>query len=263
MASRALAVVVLALAVVLAACSSPYRSAEDPSGATDDEATIDGGGGGPAPQGLDAGGACKTSPSSTCGAPSQCGCGNGQTCDVQDEHTGAASCVAAGAATLGGVCSATTDCAQGLTCLYGACRPYCAQARTYCTTKGTQLCVEVKAADHTVVPGMNVCTIACDPRLPQAFCGTNSCVWFASYYAPVKRVSDCGPAGTGGANAPCTKPSDCQPAFACNAHPTRGQECEAWCRLGANDCPAGQTCVDVFGSDAPVIDTVHEGLCQL
>ncbi len=250
------------LGFALAACSSPYRAAGDTTGgddvgsATDPTST-------PKTDGADAGAAvCQPAPQSTCGATTQCGCAADQTCDVQDEHTGAASCVPAGAAALGGTCNTTSDCAQGLTCLYGVCRPYCAQARTYCTAKGTQLCVEVKASDHTIVPGMNVCTIACDPRRPQAFCGTDTCVWFASYYAPIRGVSDCGPAGPNGDAQACSKASDCQAGFACNMHPTRGQECEPWCRIGGSDCPSGETCVDVFKDDAPVVGGVHEGLCQ-
>ncbi len=217
----------------------------------------------------DADAVCKTvPPNNNCGLVPQCGCGSNETCDVTNQQTGATSCVTAGGGTLGRPCTQSGDCIAGLTCIYGACRPYCSSARTPCTTPGTDLCVEVLGANSQPEPNMTVCTIACDPRLPSAVCGTNMCLWFPTYYSPEK-VSDCNFPGTIDAEMPCSaagNDSECKPAMACVQHPKYGPECERWCRIGMNsDCAASGpafTCKDVFGANAPVIGGVKEGICQ-
>jgi hypothetical protein len=95
-------------------------------------------------------------------------------------------------------------------------------------------------------------------------CGTNACLWFATYYAPAK-VSDCNFPGDKDHLQACETSFDCKAGMACIDHPSAsiGKECERWCRLGvAADCPKGFTCKDVFGENAPVIDGVKEGVCQ-
>lgn len=227
--------------------------------------------------------ACKTvPPNDKCGLDPQCGCGNDETCDVTNTTTGATSCVTAGGGTLGRQCVATGDCLAGLTCQYGVCRPYCSTPNTSCTMPGTGLCTTVldQSANPKPVPNVKVCTIDCDPRMPQAVCGTNACIWFPTYYAPAK-VSDCNFAGTTDVLYGCAvDPNDpkgapltyaCKPGNACGLHPTYGYECERWCRIGNDsDCAGLQAkptdpafhCKDVYGTDAPVINGVKEGLCQ-
>lgn len=208
---------------------------------------------------------CETvPPNDRCGLAPQCGCGPNETCDVTTESTGATSCVTAGSATLGRPCLQTGDCVVGLTCQYGACRPYCDTPRTKCGAPGTDLCVEVPDDQGKPIANLTVCTIACDPREPQAVCGTNACHWFATFYAPHK-VSDCNFGGPKKVLEPCESDSECQPGLVCIDHPSNsiGKECERWCRLGqAGDCPNGFSCVDVFGDAAPVIGGVKEGVCQ-
>jgi hypothetical protein len=203
-------------------------------------------------------------PNNRCGLEPQCGCGMNETCDITNVTTGATSCVTGGAATLGRPCAQTGDCVAGLTCLYGACRPYCATPRSKCGVSGTELCVEVLDDNDKPEPNHNVCTITCDPRAPQAVCGTNACLWFATYYAPAK-VSDCNFQGTVDHLKACTSDYDCKAGMACIDHPSAniGKECEKWCRIGvAGDCPANFKCNDVFGANAPVINGVKEGICQ-
>lgn len=208
---------------------------------------------------------CKTvAPNNRCGLDPQCGCANNETCDVTNEASGATSCVTAGGATLGRPCNQTGDCLAGLSCVYGACRPYCTTPRSKCGVSGTDLCVEVVGKDSKPIINKAVCTITCDPRVPAGVCGTNACQWFGTYYAPSK-VSDCNFGGTLGSTAVCQYTSDCQPGLACVSHPQYGLECERWCRIGvAGDCGADPKfkCKDVFGADAPVINGVKEGVCQ-
>jgi hypothetical protein len=209
---------------------------------------------------------CQTvAPNNKCGLEPQCGCANNETCDVTNETSGATSCVTAGGATLGRPCNQTGDCLAGLTCEYGACRPYCKTPRSKCGVSGTDLCVEILDGSSKPIPNKAVCTINCDPRVPAGVCGTNACHWFATYYSPSK-VSDCNFGGTVAALAVCKGTSDCQPGLACIDHPTYGLECEKWCRIGQvpSDCGTDPKfkCKDVFGANAPVINGVKEGVCQ-
>lgn len=207
---------------------------------------------------------CVTAPpNNRCGLSPQCGCATNETCDVTNEETGAASCIAAGSATMGRPCAGTSECGAGLICLYGACRPYCSTAKAQCATAGTGLCV-AHENDQGPVPNMNVCMIACDPRNPAAVCGANSCVWFPTYYAPEK-VSDCNFPGPRALGQTCIDELDCQPGLGCVPDSKRGngKYCERWCRIGvAGDCTGNTTCRDVFGANAPVIEGQKEGICQ-
>jgi len=210
--------------------------------------------------------ACVTvAPNNKCGLDPQCGCGANETCEVTNDTTGATSCVSAGAATLGRNCTQTGDCLAGFTCAYGACRPYCKTAGAKCDVGGTDLCVQSMGNDDKPIPNRSFCTIMCDPRVPAAVCGTNSCEWFATAYAPNK-VSDCNRAGTKAALALCDYTDECLPGLACITHPNAqvGRECEQWCRIGQtpSDCKTGFQCKDVFGVNAPVINGVKEGICQ-
>ncbi len=205
---------------------------------------------------------CAAPSGSKCAVDPQCGCSMTETCDITTEATGATSCVTAGNATMGRPCGQTGDCVQGLTCRFGACRPYCTTPRSACNVAGTALCVEFVGDDNKPMPGNNVCTIKCDPRNPSAVCGTNACLWFANYYKPEK-ITDCNFAGATEELDPCQGDSDCKPGLACMNHPKYGLECEKWCRLGvAGDCPSNSNCVDTLGVDAPMIDGVKEGVCQ-
>lgn len=217
----------------------------------------------------DAGGQCETvAPNNRCGLVPQCGCGTNETCDVTNVTTGATSCVSGGSATLGRPCTQTGDCMAGLTCEYGACRPYCKTPRSKCGVAGTDLCVEILDDNDKPIPNKSVCTITCDPRAPQGVCGTNACLWLPTYYNPSK-VTDCNFAGTVAPYAAaCDGDGDCTAGHVCIEHPSQqiGRECERWCRIGvAGDCPsspAGLTCKNVMGANAPVINGQTLGVCQ-
>jgi hypothetical protein len=260
------------LSLLLLACSS---AAPAPDYQTEEPPARSGGGKTPAPPpamtdsaSSDApdGSACETvPPNNRCGLSPQCGCGSNETCDVTSSATGATSCVSAGGGTQGRPCASTGDCLAGLTCQYGICRPYCAKARASCSAPGTGLCVEVLDGNDKPVPNVTICTIDCDPRVPSAACGANTCIWFDTYYSPEK-VSDCNFPGTIDAQTPCQNVYDCKPGLACATHPKYGLECERWCRIGNDaDCAASGAafkCVDYFGANAPVESGVKEGVCQ-
>jgi hypothetical protein len=177
----------------------------------------------------------------SCGLSPQCGCASNQTCDVTSAN-GSTACVNAGTATLGHACSGTGGCAVGLTCVFGACHPYCATAGSQCAVAGTGVCYQVQNQQSQPVPNLDVCLIAC--ALDDATsCGPVS----ANQNDPVAGCTiidnanhpDCATAGrsttTCGANG---APPLCGPGYAC----TTAGGCVKWCKVGgANTCGA-QTC---------------------
>lgn len=206
----------------------------------------------------DAGSCVKVAPSNVCGLTPQCGCAANETCDVTNKSNGSVSCILAGGGPVGSLCTTSSQCAVGLTCAYGACRPYCATENTACTGAGLGMCGQYYDPPGTAVPNSKVCTITCDLRNPSAACGSNTCIWDGSVNA-----SDCDTAGTKGLYAACTKYNDCKQGMACVNHPIFGYECERWCRVGQNgDCGLFESCVDVYGAGAPVQGGAKLGHCQ-
>lgn len=236
------------------------------SGTSSNNGGVDSGSGGGTQDGGQQAVTCTlTPPSDGCGLSPQCGCNANETCDITNPVNGAVSCVKAGTKSLGRACTVTGECLEGFTCQFGSCRPFCAKVGATCNTAGTGVCIAATDDKNVPLPNDLVCTLTCDPVSPEALCGTgNTCLWFPSLYAPAK-VTDCSFPGDTANLAACTSDYDCGVAYACGAHPTKGQQCEKWCRIGAAftaDCAGGFTCKDVYGANAPVIAGVKEGLCQ-
>ncbi|MBX3219650.1 MAG: hypothetical protein KF795_03955 [Labilithrix sp.] len=205
----------------------------------------------------DAGSCATVAPSNVCGLAPQCGCASNQTCDVTNKSNGAVSCILAGGGPQGSLCTTSSQCAAGLTCAYGACRPYCATANTACAGAGLGMCGQYYDPPGTAVPNSKVCTITCNLRSPSAACGSNTCIWDGSVSA-----TDCDAAGTVGVFEKCTKYNDCKQGMACINHAIFGFECEPWCRIGSNDCGIFSSCKDVYGAGGPMEGTTKLGHCQ-
>jgi hypothetical protein len=177
---------------------------------------------------------------------------------VTNGSTGAVSCVGSGMGTLGSHCTSTTQCAQGLTCGYNACRPYCETIGTACTGAGLGECEQYYGATQTAVKNSQVCAVLCDPLHPSTACGTNNCIFDETVDAP-----DCDKSGSGGLWDGCSAYNDCEQGLGCGYSPIFGLECEPWCRIGSNDCGTyGADCVDVYGASAPESGGVMLGHCQ-
>jgi len=263
------AVIAAGIVAALVACSSAAPSTSDPIDPVNDGSrqqrpppTIKEAEAGVGDSGTttdpDAGsGVCKTvPPTNRCGLDPQCGCGVNETCDVTNDETGATSCTTAGSATLGRPCGRTGDCAAGLTCAFGACRPYCTTARSKCNQPGTDLCIEMTDSNNNPYPLSNTCSIVCDPWDAKGACGTNRCDWFESFYKPFK-ISDCSAPGTATLGQACKYDDDCVTGHLCI-----GSKCERWCRMGqAGDCPSNKVCDDYFGVDGPTVGGVKRGVC--
>src|ERR1700734_3092668 len=81
----------------------------------------DGGTGKTTPEGDS--GSCNPPGDAACQIDPQCGCPSGQKCDFAADS--GATCLNAGAGPSGSQCHAASDCAGGLTCASGVCRPFC------------------------------------------------------------------------------------------------------------------------------------------
>jgi hypothetical protein len=93
----------------------------------------------------------------------------------------------------------------------------------------------------------------CNPQNPAGDCG------MGMHCVPSSAGTTCqGPAGTGAQGASCSTPEDCAPAYAC-APLGDSFQCLAWCHIGWNDCPGGETCFSV--SPPIVLGGVEYGLC--
>jgi hypothetical protein len=194
-------------------------------------------------------------PGNACVIDPQCGCATGETCDITDHATGAVSCISAGEKPLAATCVTPTQCAQGLTCADGVCRPWCSKDATTCTGTNLGACRALKDPAGT---DAKVCTIACDLNNPSAVCGENNCLWNQN-----AKATDCHPSGTRKAHERCSRLADCAPGLTCIVVNQYKVECEPWCRIGhREDCGAIVICRDVYGAAAPVSGDSKLGHCQ-
>lgn len=236
---------------------TPGRDGAAPStdaATTNDSGVVTDGAVSDATVGTDSGTCVTVAPNNVCGLNPQCGCNATQTCDITTATTGAATCIAAGAQPAGQSCTTASNCARGLTCWNGACRPYCSRGQTTCA--GGTICFAPTTGGVTS-PNLDVCSVACDVRSPSTVCGTNGCSWF-----PTERAGDCRPPGTGLEFDGCAFDGDCRQGLACGDDPFFGPSCVRWCRLGSNaDCALGDTCTDEYGANAPTSGGQRLGLC--
>ncbi len=190
-------------------------------------------------------GSCKTAPpSNVCGVAPQCGCGSNQTCYVTDV-AGTVACIGAGSKPMGATCSATSECAVGLTCELGACHSFCEGGST-CSNPKTSVCVQLEDGNGGTVPNDNICRIKCSLDSPATACGTGNCTFVEG------GNTDCVGSGTS-TSCSSSNPFACQQGSLCLTDNT----CHKWCKVG-NSCPTG-SCT-AFSSPA-VVNGVEYGFC--
>lgn len=200
-----------------------------------------------------AGGLCDTLP--------QCGCPNGQACDVVTV-AGITQCVIAGTVPPYGACDGTnTKCQAGYACVGGACKAFCDTASTCSGGDCLQVTYD-NAGTPTNIPEMKICSKPCALENPGAACGATLGCYLTDQAAG---KTDCATAGTGiGAvnctAVPATPASTCAPGYVCL---TSG-ECRKWCRVGvANDCAAGKLCTGFAAPNQIFIGATEYGVCAL
>lgn len=186
----------------------------------------------------------KASPGDACGLLAQCGCAADETCDLVASR---ATCVKAGAKAAAAACTATSDCARGLTCRGGACRPFC-DAAAACSAPGLGACASPVEATSAV----QACMVSCELQSPAKTCGSGTCALEAT-------TTDCRPAGTKTIGSFCTGATECVAGATC-APTIYGKMCLRWCRIGAGECPGFGICTSPF-STAIKLGNVEYGVC--
>lgn len=200
----------------------------------------------------------------------QCGCPSGQGCYI--DGTGSRLCTTAGANGAGNACSGLSSCVPGHLCINinseggstAVCAEFC-NLDSDCDSGG--LCViTLDDGSGGSLPGIKLCTNACDP-VAQTGCRSGAyCDVFRESAGAMRYFTDCTApaAGTGTQGTACASPDDCQSGFACidpdGSTGAMPQQCMHWCnRSTGSGCAAGETC---FGFD-PALDAggTEYGVC--
>ena len=201
------------------------------------------------------GGNCTTSPpSNVCGVDPQCGC-NSDTCEVdQMKLDGSSSCVTAGSVGLGKACTATANqCATGLTCVWGVCRPYCGSIGNgqACNKPGTGICRQLQNNSKQPIQNLLVCSVNCALNDATSCSGTSGCIFDGT-----NNVTECYPVGK---SMTCSaNQTNCAPGYEC-INVNNVYSCAKWCKVGGNDC-GNKTCTGF--SMKVLVNNVEFGVCQ-
>jgi len=172
---------------------------------------------------------------SGCDPTSAVSCPEAESCVLSG--AGAASCGAAGAATDGSPCAASSDCAGGLACFRrgegGACARVCCPGHegvcgddgTACTGTGVLVDGTDSTWAHCALPR------ACNVLAPEEACEIGE----GCYIVSATGGTDCQRAGTRGVGDLCVEQNDCAPGLSCNGITRR--ECARICALGDAEGP--------------------------
>ena len=200
----------------------------------------------------DSGGSCSPPVGAACQINPACGCPSGQKCSYTS------TCVAAGAAGSGSLCTLETDCAAGFTCAASVCKPYCNAPGAQCpaATSGPPLGLCVQIDDENGAPILQDSYCLLDCTLSPNSCGPGQTCDFVEING--LRYGNCVAAGTGAAGDTCTSTTDCVAGTVC-FDTGSGLLCAQPCRTGT-DCVnlAGTSCDTNMGG---LVDGVDYGVC--
>ncbi|MBI2394566.1 MAG: hypothetical protein HYV09_33660 [Deltaproteobacteria bacterium] len=169
---------------------------------------------------------CTPPAGSECRVAPQCGCAEGNTCELQSVE-GAGACKPAGPVARHGACSVPGECAQGMLCIDRTCEPYCATDDD-CDTRQ---CMGF-TVDGTPVPNIGYCATPCDPSA--VTCPDGRACKFAS-----RDETICVPAGPRADGESCKNDGECGAGLVCGD----GSLCTPLCTVGTT-CPDGAACKD-------------------
>jgi len=168
---------------------------------------------------------CKPPAGSVCNIYPQCGCADGQACDLDAAGNGV--CRVAGTIADWNVCPASGNaCKKGSTCVNGTCAPFCGTKTapsSHCDTNAE--CYQ-GPVNGTTVPNNLVCSSNCDPASPQSASGgyvacgaSTNCLPIDDGYAycssPVKATGGGDGANCYNSTTANTDSSKCKPGFIC------------------------------------------------
>ena len=155
------------------------------------------------------------------------GCPEGQKCSVVSETIGRTECVTAGPQPPTARCNVDADCVDRTWCDHatGVCKWVC-QSGDNCPVGGT--CANAQAAGSGTIPGLQVCTAYCDPRVATS-CnqsnGTTNCLYGSSGFDCFWSGNKAYPNTCGGFTE-CGPPQTCYLGF-----------CRPWCDDAGHACP--------------------------
>lgn len=186
----------------------------------------------------------------SCGLVPQCGCDEGQLCDVVDANTGRSACLPAGNTPPYAACSFTSgECQVGYACIGGVCKELCdPEVTALCNGRPFESCTSALSSTGDPIPGFNFCQRTCDPRDPYAENATfQPCGEGANCAPGTAGVSFCLIAtGNGIQGESCSGPTGpdpfaCAPGFSCVLF-SADAVCMRNCAVGGNDCERGLSC---------------------
>lgn len=236
----------LVLALLLVGCASGRVASVD--GGDDDPDS----GTGPDATAIDAGIDAVPCANTPCDLYDQCGCsGTASVCDLDPAMiaSGATACrIDDAGGTENTLCTRSTSCAAGHSCVGGRCRRYCRDDAT-CPGDGGLCILEVTVAGNPI-PDVTMCTTDCVPtQTTNAACpATWAC--HAYFDQPGNRyLTDCAaqPTTGGTAGATCTRSEDCRAGLDCITLSTGGMQCRPNCLCPTGQCAQG-TCPAGTGS---------------
>ncbi len=191
-----------------------------------------------------------TPPSNKCGIFPNCGCA-GTTCDFvldSGEAILPTACTpSVGAAAANASCAVSTDCQEGLTCLFDRCHEFCGNAGDPCSG-----CHSLHATTTHRRRATTSAASKCGPQQFAASCGSLGCVGVSD---GTGATSECEPVGSGTNGVACSGPLGCAPGFYCVSNTT----CRQTCNLASPVCATG-SCND-FASPL-IVDGVTYGYCN-
>lgn len=242
--------------MVPGACASADDPGGDPDGGSGGLFTPDAPGSGSEDAGPDAA-FCPTDP---CDLHDQCGCGEGEACDIDLDDNELNTCrevTASGSHADSCEEDGRTGCRPGFVCIASEpsfCRSYC-EANADCPGEGGHCIRSVGGR------GDNQCTFHCNAaeeggggRCPD---GREACQFYrqdenADWY------TDCYEPGTGGHAATCENDLDCRAAHRCLIF-GEDRECREICVIGEGGCAEGRNCCP--HPSEPRIGTREYGIC--
>jgi len=191
-----------------------------------------------------------------CDIASDCGCDPGSTCNLEFPITDPPSflCRPLSSPALEpyAPCDGDPSCPALHSCIGGVCAQRCADDGD---CAGAASCQPVVDQEQPIL-GFNFCTRTCNPTSPSTSTqGFQRCGAGAQCFASATLGTSCAPAGSGVLHAACQEFSECLPGLFCSTIGT----CEAWCRVGGDDCSGGEQCLSF---ETPIVTGDDEwGVC--
>ncbi|RZO58222.1 MAG: hypothetical protein EVA89_19740 [Sandaracinaceae bacterium] len=197
----------------------------------------------------------------------QCGCPSGQGCYL---NGGTRLCATAGSAGEGASCSGVSSCTPGLICInissgataVNQCNRFC-DSDADCVGGGSLCTYTLNDGMGGTVPGVRVCSKACDPVARTGCRSGAACHIFRESMGAMRAFLDCAaPVGFGTQGASCTDNGDCASGYACAGTPgTCLRYCDSAGTIGtAGGCRSSEAC---YGFATPLIVAGTEyGVCD-